>query len=167
MCSNTSFKNHLRWDVAWRVLVLHCLCVMYILHIYGLFSMHLHKRFGDLQMHLSGSHFAQFPSQYGPSDYVQLSRYRCIFSSRKELFTLWYLGFGMQCLHPGNFLRFWLQPKPVAHQSLRSIEWMKLRTIHQPHSLTSFMSAMHITLWSISLSAWLHFSGISPECGNV
>ena len=62
-------------------------------------------------MHLSGSHFAQFASQYGPSDYVQLSRYRCIFSSRKELFTLWYLGFGMQCLHPGNVFEILTQTK--------------------------------------------------------
>ena len=57
--------------------MLHCLCVMYIVPTY-IFSMHLHKRFGVLQMHLSGSQFAQFPYQYGPPDYVQLSRYRCI-----------------------------------------------------------------------------------------
>ena len=83
--------------------------------------MHLHKRFGVLQMHLSGSHFAQFPSQYGPSDYVQLSRYRCIFSSRKELFTLWYLGFGMQCLHPGNVFEIFT-PTKIYRMKLRETQ---------------------------------------------
>ena len=41
-------------------------------------------------------------------------------------------------------------------------ETEKLRTTHQPHSIPSLMSAMHITLWSVSLSAGRHFSGVSP-----
>ena len=128
--------------------MLHCLCVMYILHIYGLFSMHLHKRFGVLQMHLSGSHFAQFPSQYGPSYYVQRSRYRCIFSSRKGLFTLWYLGFGMQCLHAGNVFEI-LTPTKTSGTPVTQIYRMNETEIYSGQS-TNLTRSHHSCLQCIS-----------------
>ena len=150
--------------------MLHCLCVMYIVPTY-IFSMHLHKRFGVLQMHLSGSQFAQFPSQYGPSDYVQLSRYRCIFSSRKELFTLWYLGSGKQCLHPDNVFEIFTSTKtsgtPVT-QIYRMNETE--RNSGQPTNLTR---SHHSCLQCIShCGAFLYlqdaiFQAFPPECGNV
>ena len=56
------------------------------------------------------------------------------FSSRKKLFTLWYLGFGMQCLHPGNVFEIFTPTK---------IYRMKLRET-QDNPPTSFAHITHV-----------------------